>query len=241
MPKTLVVVESPAKAKTIEKYLGGDYTVRASYGHIRDLPKSQLGVDVEHDFEPDYMVPEDSERHVGGAEVRPQEGRRPRPGHGLRPRGRGHRVPRGHASWGSPRRREARDVHRDHEGRHPRSVPRAARDRHEARRCAAGPPRPRPAGRLPDLAAALEARPSRAVGRPGAIRRRSPDRRTRTRDPGVQPDRVLERRRPAHARRRPAAVPGSPGRGPTASSRPHRTRRACSWAPRPTPPSTSSA
>ncbi len=64
MPKTLVVVESPAKAKTIEKYLGGDYTVRASYGHIRDLPKSQLGVDVDHDFEPEYMVPEESERHV---------------------------------------------------------------------------------------------------------------------------------------------------------------------------------
>jgi DNA topoisomerase-1 len=64
MPKTLVVVESPAKAKTIEKYLGGDFTVRASYGHIRDLPKSQLGVDVEHEFEPEYIVPEDSERHV---------------------------------------------------------------------------------------------------------------------------------------------------------------------------------
>jgi DNA topoisomerase-1 len=64
MPKTLVVVESPAKAKTIEKYLGGDFTVRASYGHIRDLPKSKLGVDPEHDFEPEYIVPEDSERHV---------------------------------------------------------------------------------------------------------------------------------------------------------------------------------
>ncbi|HEV8564722.1 MAG TPA: type I DNA topoisomerase [Actinomycetota bacterium] len=63
--KTLVVVESPAKAKTIEKYLGGDFTVRASYGHIRDLPKSQLGVDLERDFEPDYIVPEDSKRHVG--------------------------------------------------------------------------------------------------------------------------------------------------------------------------------
>jgi len=64
VPKTLVVVESPAKAKTIEKYLGGEYAVRASYGHIRDLPKSQLGVDVERDFEPEYIVPEDSERHV---------------------------------------------------------------------------------------------------------------------------------------------------------------------------------
>jgi DNA topoisomerase-1 len=66
MPKTLVVVESPAKAKTIEKYLGGDYAVRASYGHIRDLGKGfgGLGVDVEHDFIPDYVVPEDSKRHV---------------------------------------------------------------------------------------------------------------------------------------------------------------------------------
>ena len=44
---SLVIVESPAKAKTIEKYLGPDYTVRASYGHIRDLPKSNLGVDVD--------------------------------------------------------------------------------------------------------------------------------------------------------------------------------------------------
>ena len=64
MPKTLVVVESPAKAKTIEKYLGGDYTVRASYGHIRDLPKSRLGVDPEQDFAVTYVVPEDSERHL---------------------------------------------------------------------------------------------------------------------------------------------------------------------------------
>jgi DNA topoisomerase-1 len=64
MPGTLVVVESPSKAKTIEKYLGGDYTVRASYGHIRDLPKSDLGVDVEHGFDVTYVVPEDSKKHV---------------------------------------------------------------------------------------------------------------------------------------------------------------------------------
>ncbi len=64
MAKTLVVVESPAKAKTIERYLGPDYSVRASYGHIRDLPKSELGVDVERDFRVTYQVPEDSKRHV---------------------------------------------------------------------------------------------------------------------------------------------------------------------------------
>jgi DNA topoisomerase I len=56
MEKTLVIVESPAKAKTINKYLGPDYVVKASMGHIRDLPKSKLGVDVEKDFEPIYEV-----------------------------------------------------------------------------------------------------------------------------------------------------------------------------------------
>jgi DNA topoisomerase-1 len=54
--KSLVIVESPAKAKTIAKYLGKDYTVKASVGHIMDLPKSKLGVDIDHDFEPKYIV-----------------------------------------------------------------------------------------------------------------------------------------------------------------------------------------
>ena len=51
----LVIVESPAKAKTIGKYLGSDYEVTASMGHIRDLPASQLGIDVEHDYTPQYI------------------------------------------------------------------------------------------------------------------------------------------------------------------------------------------
>ena len=54
--KSLVIVESPAKANTINKYLGSDYVVKASLGHVKDLPKSKLGVDVEHDFEPVYDV-----------------------------------------------------------------------------------------------------------------------------------------------------------------------------------------
>jgi DNA topoisomerase-1 len=54
--KTLVIVESPAKAKTIEKYLGSRYKVLASMGHLIDLPKSRIGVDVEHDFEPEYLT-----------------------------------------------------------------------------------------------------------------------------------------------------------------------------------------
>ena len=53
--KNLVIVESPAKAKTIEKYLGSNYKVVASMGHLRDLPKSTLGIDIENDFEPKYI------------------------------------------------------------------------------------------------------------------------------------------------------------------------------------------
>lgn len=56
MPKYLVIVESPAKAKTIKKFLGSNYEVMASNGHVRDLPKSQMGVDIEHDFEPKYIT-----------------------------------------------------------------------------------------------------------------------------------------------------------------------------------------
>src|SRR6266498_4813301 len=57
--RNLVVVESAAKAKTIEKFLGRDYTVRACLGHVRDLPTSKLGVDIDHGFRPQYVVPKD--------------------------------------------------------------------------------------------------------------------------------------------------------------------------------------
>ena len=64
MAKNLVIVESPAKAKTIEKFLGSDFEVRASMGHIMDLPKKGLGVDVRHDFHPKYVVIEKKDRLV---------------------------------------------------------------------------------------------------------------------------------------------------------------------------------
>ena len=56
MAKYLVIVESPAKVKTIKKFLGANYDVEASNGHVRDFPKSQFGIDVEHDFEPKYIT-----------------------------------------------------------------------------------------------------------------------------------------------------------------------------------------
>jgi DNA topoisomerase-1 len=66
MAARLVIVESPAKAKTIGKYLGKGYTVRASYGHVRDLPKSKLGVDVDAAFQPQYLIPRDKKDIVKG-------------------------------------------------------------------------------------------------------------------------------------------------------------------------------
>ena len=68
MAKNLVIVESPAKAKTIEGFLGKEYTVKSSYGHVRDLNKNTLSVNIEKDFEPEYEIPDDKKNLV--AELR---------------------------------------------------------------------------------------------------------------------------------------------------------------------------
>jgi DNA topoisomerase-1 len=60
----LVIVESPTKAKTISQYLGDDFVVRSSYGHVRDLPKSELGIDTEHEFAPTYIVPTKAKKNL---------------------------------------------------------------------------------------------------------------------------------------------------------------------------------
>ena len=62
--KNLVIVESPAKAKTIEKFLGKDYTVKSSYGHIRDLAKKEMSIDVEGNYEPQYLISDDKKTLV---------------------------------------------------------------------------------------------------------------------------------------------------------------------------------
>ena len=64
MQENLVIVESPAKAKTIEKFLGKEYMVKSSFGHIRDLSKKELGIDIDHNFEPHYEIPADKKKLV---------------------------------------------------------------------------------------------------------------------------------------------------------------------------------
>src|SRR3954471_12131978 len=62
MPKTLVIVESPTKATTLARFLGSDYEIKSSYGHIRDLPKKGIGVDIANKFQPDYEISPDKSK-----------------------------------------------------------------------------------------------------------------------------------------------------------------------------------
>src|SRR6478735_4469182 len=64
MAKNLLIVESPAKAKTIEKYLGEDFEVKSSYGHIRDLEKDDMGIDINDNYAPRYIIPDDKQKVV---------------------------------------------------------------------------------------------------------------------------------------------------------------------------------
>ena len=64
MSKNLVIVESPAKAKTIENYLGKEFTVKSSYGHVRDLPKKNDAIDIENDFQPTYEISSDKKQVI---------------------------------------------------------------------------------------------------------------------------------------------------------------------------------
>lgn len=73
MQKNLVIVESPAKAKTIEKFLGKDYKVLSSYGHIRDLKKKDFGVDLEHNYQPQYEIPTDKKKLVSELKANAKE------------------------------------------------------------------------------------------------------------------------------------------------------------------------
>ena len=73
MQKKLVIVESPAKAKTIEKFLGKDYRVMSSYGHIRDLKTKEFSIDIENDYAPQYVIPTEKKKLVADLKKASQE------------------------------------------------------------------------------------------------------------------------------------------------------------------------
>ena len=221
MAKNLVIVESPAKARTLQKYLGRDFQVKASVGHVMDLPKSKLGVDIEHDFAPEYQVLHGKKKIISELQGRGQgQGEhlpRARPGS----RGRGDRLAHRRAPrQGAPEEHPPRAVQRDHQARGAGGHPQPAGARPQPVRGAADAPHPRSPGRLPDQPAALEEGAPRAVGRPRAVGGGAHHLRARARDPGLPGEGVLVDHRAAR-RAEPAAVLGAavPHRRPTSSIR----------------------
>ena len=113
MAKGLVIVESPAKAKTIQKYLGRGYEVEASLGHVKDLPKSDLGVDVDNNFETEYLVIPGKEKVLAKLKKLAKDRRCHLPGPRPGPRGRSHRVAPGrrNSATAAPRARRGAAQH----------------------------------------------------------------------------------------------------------------------------------
>ncbi len=187
----VVVVESPAKAKTINKYLGADYTVLASYGHVRDLPPKDGSVDPEHDFEMKWEVGARQPQARQGDRRRAEGRQRADPRHRPRPRGRGDLA----GTW---RRRcaSASAIKKDTPVSRvvfnaiTKTAVTEAMKNPAPGRCAAGrglsrPPRARLPRRLQPLAGALAQAARREVGRPGAVGLPAPHRRARDGDRGV--------------------------------------------------------
>ena len=213
MAKPLVIVESPAKAKTLGRFLGSKYRVEASFGHIRDLPESaasvpkeikdkewgRLGVDVDSDFTPYYVVPIEKKKQVAHLKTAVKEASElllatdpDREGESI--------------SWHLKEVLKPQDpgpadrVPRDHRGRRQRSARASVRRQREPGPRPGEPPHPRPALRLHAVAGAVEEGADRPQRRPRAERGRPADRRARRGAARVPLGRVLGPRGDAEGR-----------------------------------------
>ena len=171
MVKSLVIVESPAKAKTIQKYLGKGFTVEASLGHVKDLPKSTLGVDTDNEFETDYVVIPGKEKVLAKLKklagpmdaiyLAPDPDREGEAiaahlageldGNGAREKSKEEEERRS----GSTSAHSARHLQRNYQASRAGGIRASASDRPKSGGRAAGAARARPAGRLSGFAAAV--------------------------------------------------------------------------------------
>ena len=239
MSKSLVIVESPSKAKTINKYLGKDFKVIASVGHIKDLPKKGLGVDIENNFEPTYEVMPGKEKVVREIKEAAKEAEtvyvatdpdREGEAIGWHIAETDHRDARDGAQADLPR-----DVQRDHQERGQGRLQSSGQDQRQPGRRATGAPRARSPGRLQSQPAAVGQGPARAFGGARADRGRATGRRARTRDSGLRQNRILDdhrescrrscRRRSTRGSTRSIDRRSRPPASTTASRRPNSTSR----------------
>ena len=194
--KALVIVESPSKAKTIQKYLGREYIVKASVGHIKDLPKSKLGVDLEKGLRaglPAHSLPRPRSSRSFASSPRTSPSSTSR----LTRTAKAKRSPGTSTRSSKPRARKFIASFST-----PSPSPRFSR-RWRIRRSSnadklsrpAGAPRARSPGGLQDQPAALGQGEARDLRRPRAVRRAAPGRRPRSRDQGVQARGILDSRR----------------------------------------------
>ena len=179
-----MIVESPAKARTVGRFLGKGYTVKASVGHVRDLLKSQLSVDVEKDFEPTYRVTNDQRKTV--KDLQGEVGRAKEVYLATDPDREGEAI-----AWHlveatgiEPERSTARGLPRDHQGRRGRGLRPPAPAEHGPGQRPAGATHSRPAGGLQDQPAAVGEGAWPHLGRPRAVGGLAPGGRARAGDRG---------------------------------------------------------
>ena len=186
----IVIVESPAKAKTVNKYLGPGYHVIASYGHVRDLPSKNGSVLPDNDFEMHWDVEPKAAKRLDEIAKARQRGEQADPRHRPRPRGRGHLLarPPGARPQEGPWRHTGRAggvQRRDQRGRARGDAP-SARDRRAAGQRLSRPPRARLSGRLHAVPGAVAEIAGRPLGRPGAVGGAPAGLRPRARDREIQ-------------------------------------------------------
>ncbi len=195
--KTLVIVESPAKSHTISKYLGDDFVISSSMGHVRDLPAAVLGIDLKNNYRPSLREPaRQGPADQGAAQAGP--GRRAHPaGVRPRPRGRGHRLPPAADPPGRQPAHPARAVQRDHPRLRPGSGAKAHGHRRPQGRFPADAPPAGPPRRLQDQPGAAAQDRRAALGRARPVHRPEADRGKGEGDPRLRFRGVLDRRRGA--------------------------------------------
>ena len=200
MGENLVIVESPAKAKTIEKFLGAGYTVKSSFGHIRDLSKKNLGIDIPGGFQPDYEISDDKKKIVSELKSLAKKAGtvwlasdEDREGEAIAWHLResiggdeSHCLAFAGNAFVKRRKHKTHRIPRNHQRRHFKCHSQSPESEHEFSNGPTGQTRAGPLGRIRIVSHFVEKGGAQIIGRPGAVGRASADRGPGKRNHGIQ-------------------------------------------------------